>query len=206
MACLLQMSTSSRSSRHGGENYIYAGDAYLLKRQNNTSNKMYPVEHKTLPSPPIIKKMRTFLEVEGKMGPILQPASSQYRPPQLDTNPNVRKDKAVEKRRRTAPTKRLRPNTASRPGETAMCPPVTISKAPINAKPQTDVSENRPPPLEDAPVHDRTPWPGTGKMSGNLFKNRNWLLPPNYLNNSKNATGITCPKHPIKEEPKIGDQ
>ena len=41
----------------------------------------------------------------------------------------------------------------------------------------------------------------------NLFKDRNWLLPPNYLNNnSKNATGITSPKPSINEEPKIGEQ
>ena len=73
---------------------------------------MYPMEHKTLPPPTIIKKMKTFLEVEGKMGPIPQPASSQYRPPQPDTNPKVRKDNAVEKRKRTAPTKRFRPSTA----------------------------------------------------------------------------------------------
>ena len=58
------------------------------------------MEHKT-----IIKKMRTFLEVERKMGLILQPTSSQYRPPQLDTNPNVTKDKAMEKRKRAVPTK-----------------------------------------------------------------------------------------------------
>ena len=32
--------------------------------------------------PTIVKKMRTFLEVEGKMGLIPQPTSSQYRPPQ----------------------------------------------------------------------------------------------------------------------------
>ena len=76
-----------------------------------------------------------------------------------------------------------------------MCPPVTISKAPINAKPQEYVSENRPPPLEDAPVHKNTPWPGAGKMSGNLFKERkDWLLPPNYLNNgNKDTTGVTSP-------------
>ena len=44
-------------------------------------------------------------------------------------------------------------------------------------------------------------------MPGNIFKNRNWLLPPNYLNNDrKNATGIASPKPPIKEEPKIGEQ
>ena len=41
-------------------------------------------------------------------------------------------------------------------------------------------------------------------MSGNLFEDRNWLLPPNYLNNNhKNATS---PKSPIKEEPKTGEQ
>ena len=43
-------------------------------------------------------------------------------------------------------------------------------------------------------------------MSGNLFKDRNWLLPPKYLNNdSKNIPGITSPKPSIKEEPKIGE-
>ena len=52
------------------------------------------------PHPTIIKKMKTFLEVEGKMGPIPQPTSSQYMPPQPDTNPNVRKDNAMEKRKR----------------------------------------------------------------------------------------------------------
>ena len=85
--------------------------------------------------PTIIKKMRTFLEVEGKISLILQPTSNQYRPPQLDTNPNVRKDKVVEKRKRAVPTKRFRPKTASRPSEAATCPPTTIFKAPINAKP-----------------------------------------------------------------------
>ena len=152
--------------------------------------------------------MRTFLEVEGKMGLIPQPASSQYRPPQLDTNPNVRKDKAAEKRKRAAPTKRFRPNTASRPSETAMCPPTTISKAHNNVKPQADASENRPPPLEQAPVHKGTPRPSAGKMSGNLFEERkDWLLPPNYLNNdNKDTAGVTSPNPPIKEAPKTGEQ
>ena len=84
--------------------------------------------------PTIIKKMKTFLEVEGKMGPIPQPACSQYRPPQLDTNPNVRKDKVAEKRKSVAPTKRFRANTVSKPSEAAMCPPATTSKAPTNIK------------------------------------------------------------------------
>ena len=43
-------------------------------------------------------------------------------------------------------------------------------------------------------------------MSGNLFEDKNWLLPPNYLNDSKNATGITSLNPCIKEEPKIGGQ
>ena len=121
----------------------------------------------------IIKKMRTFLEVEGKMGSIPQPTSSQYRPPQPDTNPNVRKDNVAEKRKRAVPIKRFRPSTVPKPSETTACPPETIFKAPINVKPQTDASENSPTPLENAPVHESTPWPGAGKMSGNLFEDRN---------------------------------
>ena len=84
------------------------------------------------PHPTIVKKMKTFLEVEGKMGPIPQPASSQYRPPQPDTNPNVRRDNAVEKRKRVAHTERFRANTVSKPSEAATCPPKTFSKSPAN--------------------------------------------------------------------------
>ena len=51
LARVLQMSAPSRSGRCGGENYFYEGDTYILKRQNNTTNKMYPVEHKTPPLP-----------------------------------------------------------------------------------------------------------------------------------------------------------
>ena len=98
------------------------------------------MEHKTPPHPTIIKKMKTFLEVEGKMGPIPQPTSSQYRPPQLDTNPKVRKDNAAEKRKRAVPTKRFRPSAAPKPDETAAQPPATVSKVPETPK-------NRPPPL-----------------------------------------------------------
>ena len=44
-----------------------------------------------------------------------------------------------------------------------------------------------------------------GKMSGNLFQDRNWLLPPNYLENKtenepKAVTNITSLKPQIKEE------
>ena len=71
------------------------------------------------PHPTIIKKMKTFLEVEEKMGLIPQP-TSQYRPPQPDTNPKIRKDSTAEKRKRAVPHKRFKPSTASKPSETAM--------------------------------------------------------------------------------------
>ena len=45
---VFQMLTPSRIGRCGAENHIYAGDAYLSKGQNNTINKMYPMEHKAL--------------------------------------------------------------------------------------------------------------------------------------------------------------
>ena len=152
------------------------------------------------PHPTIIKKMKTFLEVKGKMGPI---PASQFRPPLPDTHPNIRKDNAAEKRKRAVP-KRFRPSAAPKP--TTVQLPTTVSEAP--AKPKTDFPESRPPSLENVPVCKSTPWPGTGRVSGNLFEERNWLLPPNYLNNeNKNPAGITSPRPPIKEEePKVNKQ
>ena len=144
--------------------------------------------------------MKTFLEVEGKMG---QMPASQFRPPLLDTNPNIRKDSTVEKRKRTVP-KKFKPSTAPKPIN--MHPPTIVSKVPA----RNDVPENRLPPLENVPVCESTPWPGAGKMSGNIFDDRNWLLPPNYLateNKSDNTTGVTSPRPPIREEePKINEQ
>ena len=53
-------------------------------------------------------------------------------------------------------------------------------------------------------------------MSGNIFEDRNWLLPPNYLSNDnenktvsepKNTASVTSPRPSVKkEEPKINDQ
>ena len=172
---------------------------------------MYPVELKTLPPPNNSQENENILEVEGKIGPKPQSSSSQYRPPQPDTNPNVRRDnKTVEKRKRIVPTKRFRANIATRPNEAAVCPPTTISKAPTNIKAQAQegTPENRPPPLEDASVQKSTQWPDAGKISGNLFEERKaWLLPPNYLdNNAKGTASVTSPIPPIKEEPKTEEQ
>ena len=158
-------------------------------RQDRTTQliKCTPWNRRLCTHPTIIKQMKTFLELEEKMG--LIPAS-QFRPPLPDTNPNVRKD--MEKRKRAAP-KRFRPSTAPKPTTTHL--PATVSKAPANVQPKGDVPENRPPPLENVPVCKSTPCPSTGKVSGNLFEERNWLLPPNYLDNkNKNVTGITSPR------------
>ena len=161
--------------------------------------KYTPWSTRLCPHPTIIKKMKTFLEVEGKMGPTPAPAS-QFRPPLPNTNPNIRKDNAAEKRKRAVP-KRFKPVA---PKSTAICP-----EAP--PKPKNDVPDSQP-----VLVHESTTWPGAGKMSGNLFEDRNWLLPPNYLDNDSNnkiknepkiMTAVTSPKPPIKEEElKVNDQ
>ena len=130
------------------------------------------------------------------MGPI---PASQFRPPLPDTNPNIRKDNAMEKKQRAVP-KRFRPAT---PKSTTMHPP--LPEAP--PKPGTNVADSQPPP--SVPVCKSTPWPGAGKMSGNLFEDRNWLLPPNYLdsanenkteNEHKIATDVTSLRPPLKED------
>ena len=142
---------------------------HILRRDRTMQLiKCTPWNTRLCPHPTIIKKMKTFLEVEGKMCPIPQPTSSQYSPPQLDTNPKVRKDNTAERRKMVAPTKRFRPSAAPQPSETATQIPATVSKAPVNVKPKTDASENWPPPLEKAPVCESTPWPGAGRMSGHL--------------------------------------
>ena len=58
-----------------------------------------------------------------------------------------------------------------------------------------------------APVREDTPWPSAGKMSGNLFEDRNWLLPKNYLvTEKKEDTNVTSAWPRLKEEPKVGEQ
>ena len=150
------------------------------------------------PHPTIIKKIKTFMEVESKMGPA---PAKQFRPPLPNTNPNVRKDNVTEKRKRAA-SQRIRP---AAPKPTAMHLP--LPEAP--PKPKNDVPDSHPPPSVPVPVCESTPWPGTGKMSSNLFEDRNWLLLPNYLSNNnghktenepKNAASFTSPRPPIKEE------
>ena len=124
--------------------------------------KCTPWSTRLCPHPTIVKKMRTFLEVENKMGLIIPVPANQFRPPLPETNPNVGKNDMTEKRKRATPKKKFRPAT---PKITATCPP--LLEAP--PKPKSNASS--------IPAGEDTPWPGTGKMSGNFFKDRNWLLP-----------------------------
>ena len=139
--------------------------------------------------------MKTFLKVENKMGPIIPAPVSQFRSPIPETNPNIRKGDTTEKRKRATPKKKFRPAT---PRATAMCPPL------LQAPPKPSNSASSAP----VTVREDTPWPGTGKMPGNLFEERNWLLPKDYLvtENKKEDTTIDTPKPPLKEEAKMGEQ
>ena len=49
------------------------------------------------------------------------------------------------------------------------------------------------------PAREDTLWPGIGKMMVNLFEDRNWLFPENYLvteNKNEGVTGVTSPRSP----------
>ena len=120
------------------------------------------------------------------MGLIIPVPANQFRPPLPETNPNVRKNNMAEKRKRATPKKKFRPAT---PRIATMCPP--LPKAP--PKPKSSASS--------AQVREDTPWPSAGKMSRNLFKDRNWLLPKNYLvTEKKEDTNAANANPPLKVE------
>ena len=104
---------------------------HILRRHRTTQLiKCTPWSTKLHPHPTFFKKMKTFLEVEGNMGPIPTPGG-QFRPPFPDTNHNIRKDNVTGKRKRATP-KKFRPVT---PKPTAAYPP--LPEAP--PKPKNDV-------------------------------------------------------------------
>ena len=71
-------------------------------------NRCMPWTTILCPHPNIVKKMKTFLEVENKMGPIIPALVSQFRPPLPKTNHNIRRGDSTEKRKRATPKKRFR--------------------------------------------------------------------------------------------------
>ena len=161
MACLLQLECNFLHGYFICQLPVEVGDMekkitcmqgmHIFWRDRTTQLiKCIPWSISLYPHRTIVKKMRTFLEVEGKMGPIPQPTSSQYRSPQPDTNPNVRNDKATEKRKKAVPTKRFVPSAVSRSSEATVYPPTTIYKTSTNDRPQVqeETSDSRPPPLE----------------------------------------------------------
>ena len=127
------------------------------------------------------------------MGPIIPVPANQFRPPVPETIPNVRKNDMTEKRKRATPKKKFR---AATPKITAMCP--LLPEAP----PKSNSSAS------SVPVREDTPWPSAGKMSGNLFEDRNWLLPKDYLvtENKKEDTNEASARPPLKEEPRAEEQ
>ena len=166
-----------------------------------------PWTTKLSPHPNIIKKMKTFLDVENKMGPIISAPVSQFRPPLLETNPYISKDDSPEKRR-VSPKKRFGPAT---PKATMVCPPLLqITATPRATAVHPPFSQTIPKPTnrtdDTVTVREDTPWPGTGKMSGNLFKERNWVLPKDYLAIEGKKEDATVAKPPPKEEHKRGEQ
>ena len=120
----------------------YIQGTYIFRREQTTQlMKCTPWNTRLHPHPSIIKKMKIFLKVEGKMGPIPVPIS-QFRLPLPDTNSNIRKNNDAEKRKRATP-KKFRQAT-SKP--TTACLP--LPEAP--PKPKNDA------PLLSLPVHEST--------------------------------------------------
>ena len=150
--------------------------------------KCNPWSTSLCPHPTIIKKMKTYLESEGKLGPKCPPQSDQSRPIQPDANPHVRKEtKATEKRKKLIPTKKYKVKVVARPksktSNATVQPPITTPNAPTNSESQKSsqdsTSDSNPPPLKNIPTHTGTPWPKAGKMSENLFDLRkDWPIPP----------------------------
>ena len=55
-------------------------------------------------------------------------------------------------------------------------------------------------------VREDTPWPSIGKMLGNLFEERNWVVPKDYLAIEDKKEDTAIAKSPLIEESKMGEQ
>ena len=91
--------------------------------------------------------MKTYLELERKLGPKPQPKPNQVRPHQPDTNPHVRKEsKATEKRKRLIPMKKYKVKVVARPdpSNAIMQSPLTNPNAPVNSEGQKASTEGTP--------------------------------------------------------------
>ena len=165
----------------------------IFRRDRTTQLiRCIPWTTKLHPHPTIVRKMKTFLEVGNKMGPIIPALVSHFRPPLLETNPNIRKGDTTEKRKRATPKKKFRPAT---PRATMMHPPL------LQAPPKPSNSATSTPVM----VREDTPWPSIGKMLGNHFEEINWLLSRDYLVTEDKKGDATIAKPPLKEESMMGE-
>ena len=106
------------------------------------------MEHYTLPHPTIIKKMKTYIELEGKLGPKPQSQLNQFRPPLPSTNPQVRKDsKVTEKGKRLTPAKKYKVKVVAWPDPSNM----TMQMPQANVKTPVDPESQKPPTSENNP-------------------------------------------------------
>ena len=55
-------------------------------------------------------------------------------------------------------------------------------------------------------VKEDTPWPTTSKVSGDLFEERNWVFPKDYLATEDKKEDANVANPPLKEESKMGKQ
>ena len=95
--------------------------------------------------------------------------------------------------KRATPKKRFRPAT---PKANAMHLPIPqTAPRPTNGASAAPVT-----------VKEDTPWHGTGKMSGNLFEERNWALLKDYLAIEDKKEDATIAKPPPVEDSKTGEQ
>ena len=156
-----------------------------------------PCSTRLHPHPTIIKKMKTFLELEGMLGPKLQLQADQSRPTQPNTNPHVRKE--TEKRKQLIPTKKYKVKVMARPkpktSKATMQPPVTMPDAPTNLESQKPLQGSS---SESNPHHSKifqlelAPHDLKQERSQNIFELRkDWPIPPTP------TTSITS-KPPIK--------
>ena len=92
--------------------------------------------------------MKTYLQLEGKLGPKCQPQPDQSRPTKPNTNPHVKKDtKVTEKRRKLIPTKKYKVKVVARckpipkTSNTTTQLPLTTPSAPTNPEKQNPPQE-----------------------------------------------------------------
>ena len=111
--------------------------------------KCDPWSTRLCPHPTRIKKIRTYLELEGKLGPKFQPQQNQCRPAQSSTNPLVRRETRVtDKRRKLIPTKRYKVQVVAKPESTPKT--INVTTQPPNTAPSASVNSEKENPPQKA--------------------------------------------------------